>query len=61
MKQAMISASRQSIVLADDRKAETDALVQYAEWYEVDYLIMNQILDTEKFADITLKTKIIYA
>lgn len=47
LKKHILTRCNQSIVLADSSKCKTNALTQYAQWSEVDYLIIDNPIDKE--------------
>ena len=61
VKNAIIRAANQVVVVADGSKAHCDAMVQFAQWEEIDTLITDEKADPQVLAVLEKKTKIILA
>ncbi|NLK86027.1 MAG: DeoR/GlpR transcriptional regulator [Clostridiaceae bacterium] len=57
----MIKNSKIKVVLADSSKFKTNAIVQYANWSEIDYLITDGDAPEEAVKEIRKKTTVIIA
>lgn len=53
VKCAMIANSKKTVVLADSTKFLSDALVKYADWEDIDYLVTDRKIINEKLEGLT--------
>lgn len=59
VKNSIIRAANQVIVVADSSKSECDAMIQFAPWEEIDTLITDKKIDKQVLAALENKTKVI--
>jgi DeoR/GlpR family transcriptional regulator of sugar metabolism len=57
----MIRNSKTKVVLADSSKFKTNAIVQYADWGEIDYLITDDTAPEDMVKEIRKKTQVLIA
>ena len=60
VKSTIIDNSRKIVVLADSTKFESDALVKYADWIDIDILVTDRKIITEKLRKLANKVDIIF-
>ncbi|MDQ0203882.1 DeoR/GlpR family DNA-binding transcription regulator [Pectinatus haikarae] len=60
VKRIMISNSKLAIVLADSNKSRSTALVEYASWKDIDYLITNEDIDIKAVEELKKFTKLVF-
>lgn len=60
-KQAIIKNSKTNIVIAESRKATYTALIQYASWRDIDYLITDNHLTKECLDSLNELTNVVFA
>lgn len=59
LKKKVLERSTTTFVLCDSSKSQTSALAQYALWSEIDYLITDEFIETERLKQIQQATNVI--
>lgn len=59
IKQAMLAAAGQKILLCDSTKAQKHALIQFADWQDIDLVITDQHLEPVQLAALSEKVQVI--
>ncbi|HWR21855.1 MAG TPA: DeoR/GlpR family DNA-binding transcription regulator [Feifaniaceae bacterium] len=60
VKRAMMASARKTMVLADASKGDCDALVQFADWEDVDWFITEETIGREALEWIREKTTVLF-
>lgn len=61
IKTAMVQCAKKSIVLCDGSKFREEAVIQFADWQQIDYLITDQTAPEAELAAIRQKTTVLVA
>lgn len=59
IKKTAIESAQTSIVLTDSHKATYSSLTQYASWRDIDYLITDKEISSEKASELQEQTAVI--
>ena len=60
VKTAMMERSEKIVILADSTKFETDALVRYAEWIDIDILVTDRKITNEKLQKLVNRVDVVF-